>query len=75
LNELSAAVNQAVAESDKVAKIIARIRAENYDVFLALETTVNANPAWCEQRSNPPGRGFSSGDVDFLKALRIKVED
>jgi hypothetical protein len=40
LKELGAALNQAVASSEKVHEILAKVRAEGYDAYLILDATV-----------------------------------
>jgi hypothetical protein len=40
LRELGAALNDAVSSSEKVHQILAKVRAEGYDVYLVLDATV-----------------------------------
>ena len=81
MKELGEAINQAVAESDRISDVMARIKAGGNDVFLVLEATIGFN-----QRDRPgeiePSKDFNSaGDLEitsqdqqFLRSLRITVD-
>ena len=82
MKELGEAINHAVAESDQISSVMARIKDGGYDVFLVLEATIGFNqrdgttgPAR-ESRSNSSGElEITSQDLKFLRSLRITVND
>jgi hypothetical protein len=83
VKELGEAINQAVADSDRISDVMARIRAGGNDIFLVLEATIGFT------RPDPPGEGpgpqksstpsgellITSQDAQFLRSLRISVND
>jgi hypothetical protein len=85
MKELGDAINETLANSDLIADVIARIKAEGYDVFLVLEATVGFNKkeeagaeseeAETEESTTPPELKVTAQDVRFLKSLRISVDD
>lgn len=81
MKELGEAINQAVAESDRIADVMGRIRANGHDVFLALEATIgftqNREPNRPVLRPDqPPGElEITSQDLQFLRSLRISVSN
>jgi hypothetical protein len=81
MKQLGEAINQAVAESDQISGVMARIKAEGHEVFLVLEATIGFN-----QReggsSSPQIDSASSGelevtsqDLKFLRSMRIAVNE
>ena len=81
VQELEKAFNETVCESDRIAEVLAAIKASGYDVMLALEVTVGVT---AEQRSagDPPQRAeqpaarngefaLTAEDREFLHGLRI----
>lgn len=85
MKELGDAINETLANSDLIADVIARIKAEGYDVFLVLEATVGFNKkegegadgedSETEESATPPELKVTSQDLRFLKSLRIAVDD
>ena len=85
MKELGDAINETLANSDLIADVIARIKAEGYDVFLVLEATVGFNKkdedgAEVEteetaETTAPPELKVTAQDVRFLKSLRIAMDD
>ncbi len=85
MKELGDAINETLANSDLIADVIARIKAEGYDVFLVLEATVGFNKkeedgAEIEgdeiaESATPPELKVTAQDLRFLKSLRISVDD
>ena len=85
MKELGDAINETLANSDLIADVIARIKAEGYDVFLVLEATVGFNKKDGEEAdaetdeaadsTTPPELKVTAQDVRFLKSLRISVDD
>src|SRR6516165_9087121 len=78
VKELGEAINQAVADSDRVSDVMARIRASGNDIFLVLEATVGfsnrdsrGNDADQPTSTSPPGEFLiTSQDAQFLRSLR-----
>ena len=86
MKELGEAINETLANSDQIAEVISRIKAEGYDVFLVLEATVgfsqagNESAAADETDDEPlqltaPELKVTLNDRRFLKSLRIAVDD
>jgi hypothetical protein len=85
MKELGDAINETLANSDLIADVIARIKAEGYDVFLVLEATVGFNkkdedgadtePVESTESATPPELKVTAQDLRFLKSLRIAVDD
>ena len=85
IKELGDAINESLSESDKISDVLARIRTSGYDLFLVLEVTIGFNK-WGEanlihrQKLNAdlrqePVFHLTTQDAQFLRALRISVED
>ena len=88
LKELGEAINGSLSESEQIAQVIAKIKQEGFDIFLVLEATIGFNrrdeeiePASPElvsmrNKKNPdPNFRINANDVNFLKSLRISVDD
>jgi hypothetical protein len=86
MKELGEAINETLANSDQIAEVISRIKAEGYDVFLVLEATVgfNRQEAEAAEEASKAPEPISSGDpelkvnahdVRFLKSLKITVDE
>ena len=80
MEELGAAINDSLSESEQVAQVIAKIKAGGYDVFLVLNATIairrrEEEPCrqaarkdnWCES-------GFNAQDIKFLKSIHISTD-
>ena len=68
LRELGRAINEAVSDSDRIADIIARIKATGFDVFLMLDAVVALNHT---DRSELESDNLA--EQRFLKSLKIRV--
>ena len=88
IKELGDAINGSLSESDQIARVIANIKEEGYDIFLVLEATVGFNRHEDEEvrpsspelvgmrrKSSEPEFTMTAHDVRFLKSLRISVDD
>ena len=86
MKELGEAINETLANSDQIAEVISRIKAEGYDVFLVLEATVGFNRQEesesaaetsdaAEPISGDPELKVNAHDVRFLKSLKISVDE
>ncbi len=85
VKELGHAINDSLADSERIAEVMGRIRAAGYDLFLVLEVTVGFNRRG-EGKSLSPQEGsqesatraefrFSNQDTQFLRALRISIDE
>ncbi len=85
VKELGYAINESLAESDRIADVMGRIRAAGYDLFLVLEVTIGFNKRGesglvHRQKLAPdkhPEAEFhlTNQDAQFLRALKISVEE
>jgi hypothetical protein len=85
IKELGDAINESLSESDKLSDVLARIRTSGYDLFLVLEVTIGFNKRGeanliHRQKLNAdlrqePVFHLTTQDAQFLRALRISVED
>ncbi len=81
IKELGEAINGSLSDSEQIAEVISRIKEGGYDVFVVLEATIafNERPE-SEEEGNMPVRSsadftITTQDVQFLKELRISVEE
>ena len=85
VKELGQAINESLSDSERIAEVMGRIRAAGYDLFLVLEVTIGFNKRGQTNlihrqklSSEKQGRAefhLSNQDAEFLRALRISVED
>lgn len=82
VKELGEAINQAVADSDRISEVMDRIKATGNDVFLVLEASIgfNRREGFTDlepgRELSPPGDfEITSQDLQFLRSLRIAVND
>ena len=90
MKELGDAINSSVSESEPIARVMARLKDEGYDIFLALQATIgfhhrneedaerdssSAEPVGALQAGSGPEFAVNANDIRFLKALRINVDD
>ena len=84
MKELGEAINNSLSDSDQIAEVVSRIKADGYDVFLVLEATIGINrsgeddtrpatAAWSQR--DTADFSMTAKDVKFLKSLRISIED
>jgi hypothetical protein len=81
IKQLGDAINNSLSDSDQIAEVISRIKADGYDVFVVLEATIGFNQSeeGEEEESRPATRQsaanlkITSQDRKFLKSLRISV--
>jgi len=69
LRELGRAINEAVSDSDRIARAIAGVRTAGYDIVLKLDATIGLAP-----RESKPVR-MTVQDRRFLDSLRVRVDD
>lgn len=83
MQELGNAINESLADSDRIAEAIGEIKRAGYDVFLVLEATIGFNKREDAGVESPTESRFDSSariewtnqDQKFLKALRISTGD
>ena len=68
LRELGHAINDSVAESDRITEAIASVRAAGYDIVLKLDATIGL-----ARRESQSAR-LTSTDRHFLESLHIQVD-
>ena len=84
MKELGEAINDSLSESDQISTVIAKMKADGYDVFLVLEATIGFNKH--EPAAQPRGTTVSvsqgepsfrlnTQDMKFLKSLRIRLDE
>ena len=84
--QLGDAMNQSLANSEEVARVIGQIKSSGYDVFVAFEATIGFSKQDDDeenQKTNPtfvnagrePEFKVNSQDERFLKSLRIRLDD
>jgi hypothetical protein len=84
MKQLGDAINESLSDSEQIAKVISKIKAGGYDVFLVLEATIGFNkqdeagagePIVTREAKSNPELKISQQDVKFLKSLRISVDN
>lgn len=85
VKELGYAINESLAESDRIADVMGRIRAAGYDLFLVLEVTIGFNKRGegnlvHRQKLSPDKHHeaefhLTNQDAQFLRALKISVDE
>ncbi len=83
MKDLGEAINESLSNSEQIADVISKIKAGGYDVFLVLQATIGfsphqssaaAQPSLVGTRSRQDELKMNAYDLEFLKALRIKLE-
>ena len=69
LRELGHAINDSVAESERITEAIASVRASGYDIVLKLDATIGL-----AKRSSESSR-MTTQDRRFLESLHIRVDE
>ena len=84
VQQLGEAIHESVSESEHIAGVVKDIRKQGFDVLLMLEATIGLNeleqqPAAQLESPDPTAavenETFTVQDVNFLKSLRIAVEE
>ncbi len=79
IQKLGEAIHETVSESEDIAVVVKDIREQGFDVLLMLEATIGLNEvdsATEEEDGDAEIEGpFTTGDLTFLKSLRISVGD
>jgi hypothetical protein len=84
VQQLGEAIHESVSESEHIAGVVKDIRKQGFDVLLMLEATIGLNEL--EQQptaalespgddSQAGGDTFTAQDLNFLKSLRIAIEE
>ena len=84
VQQLGEAIHESVSESEHIAGVVKDIRKQGFDVLLMLEATIGLNElehqpgaqAELPAAKEPAGGdAFTAQDVNFLKSLRIAIEE
>ena len=84
IQKLGEAIHESVSESEHIAGVVKNIREQGFDVLLMLEATIGLNeleqqpaavPLALTSGDGPEAGPFTSSDVNFLRSLRIAVEE
>ena len=85
MQDLGNAINESLADSDRIAGAIGEIKRAGYDVFLVLEATIGFNKRDANGSEEELVEGMPAGethkvkwtfqDQKFLKALKISLEE
>jgi hypothetical protein len=84
MKELGEAINESLADSERIAEVVYRIKDGGYDIFLVLEATIGVSKpgekstdktSLVTTLSSNPELNINDQDLKFLKSLRIKIED
>ena len=81
IQQLGEAIHESVSESEHIAGVVRDIREQGFDVLLMLEATIGLNEVQEEEAAGAVeaeetmSGPFTSNDVNFLKSLRISIED
>ena len=81
LEELGEAINESLAESERIGDVMSRIKAAGYDLFMVLEVTIGFDKRGegdVIHRHKIGKRAkfqLTGEDAQFLKALQISLED
>jgi hypothetical protein len=84
VQQLGEAIHESVSESEHISGVVKDIRKQGFDVLLMLEATIGLNELEHQPggqtesaAANDPKEGdtFTAQDVNFLKSLRIAIEE
>jgi uncharacterized protein (UPF0335 family) len=82
IRQLGEAIHETVSESEDIAGVVKDIRDQGFDVLLMLEATIGLNELdeaekAADQAEAAGGEAgpFNAHDLNFLKSLRITLED
>jgi hypothetical protein len=84
VQQLGEAIHESVSESEHIAGVVKNIRKQGFDVLLMLEATIGLNeleqqPVAALESSSAEDQTrnetFTAQDLNFLKSLRIAIEE
>ena len=84
VQQLGEAIHESVSESEHIAGVVKDIRKQGFDVLLMLEATIGLNElehqpsaqtGGPDEDSEDTGEAFTAQDLNFLKSLRISIEE
>ena len=84
MQQLGEAIHESVSESEHIAGVVKDIRKQGFDVLLMLEATIGLNELEHQpsgqleepdEEGQESGETFSAQDLNFLKSLRISIEE
>jgi hypothetical protein len=84
MKQLGDAINNSLSDSDQIAEVVSRIKADGYDVLLVLEATIgfsqredeeSGESVLADMTRDSASLKMTSQDAKFLKSLRIRVDE
>jgi hypothetical protein len=84
VQQLGEAIHESVSESEHIAGVVKDIRKQGFDVLLMLEATIGLNELehqpsaqfeGPDEDGQESGDTFTTQDLNFLKSLRISIEE
>ncbi len=84
VQQLGEAIHESVSESEHIAGVVKDIRKQGFDVLLMLEATIGLNELEQQpsaqldepgEEGQESGERFTTQDLNFLKSLRISIEE
>ncbi|HTH53813.1 MAG TPA: hypothetical protein VL495_07685 [Edaphobacter sp.] len=80
IQKLGEAIHETVSESEDIAVVVKDIREQGFDVLLMLEATIGLNEVEAsaeepEETTEQVEGPFTNSDLNFLKSLRISVDE
>ncbi len=85
VKELGQAINDSLADSERISDVMGRIRAAGYDLLLVLEVTIGFNQRGEKSQVHrgkldsdsavAEGLHLNADDAQFLRALKITIEE
>lgn len=78
IEQLGEAIHETVAESEPIAGVVHKIRAEGFEVMLMLEATIGldeAEPTATDGDESSEAGPFTAQDLNFLRSLRIRLTE
>lgn len=80
IQKLGEAIHETVSESEDIAGVVRNIREQGFDVLLMLEATIGLNEVdssaeEAEEAADETSGPFTSSDLNFLKSLRISINE
>jgi hypothetical protein len=84
VQQLGEAIHESVSESEHIAGVVKDIRKQGFDVLLMLEATIGLNELehqpsaqmeGPDEEGQESGDAFTTQDLNFLKSLRISIEE
>ena len=73
--DIGDAANNAIRQSEKIARVVEAIKGAGYDVTLGVEITIGLNTKTPEPNAPTGELKLTEPDLKFLQALKISLEN